>query len=179
MRDIRNETKKNKLSMKKCIFIVIIMASMITSCGIYQGQTTFTNIANYSAFEGNGIYATESNTIPYEYRPIGKMTSVTHSTLYSKLDMESAFQEIANNVAINGGNGIINLNIDIDHIKGECYMTVTGMAVNIIDDSITDYLNEKKNNAYLKGMKDSKEKHKTKSKNKKNKDDIYEVNKRI
>lgn len=110
----------------------------MTSC-ITQ-QATVTTIANYITFEENGVYATESNTIPYEYRPVGSVISVTTSSNIEGLNMGAAFKEIADKVILNGGNGIINLDVKITSSKDSHYMTLTGMAVSISDEGISNYL---------------------------------------
>lgn len=117
--------------MKRIIEIAVIF--FLCSCTTIE-QFTKTEIIDYSHFEKNGIYITESNNVDFAYKPLGSIVSVTRGALEnlsSYLDKDKAFAEIGKKVKNMGGNGIINMNISTSYINSYYYMTVTGMVIKI------------------------------------------------
>lgn len=131
--------------MKK-IFFLMIVTSILSSC-VSLEQVTVTNVIDYSRFSKNGIFVTESNSVNFEYMPLGSVVSVSRGaveqTLLSyKVDMDKAFSDIGKRLKDLDANGLINLKIASSSDKYFYYITVTGMAIrreNINNNKIVTY----------------------------------------
>lgn len=120
--------------MKKVLFLLLI-AIGLTSCSTVVSfpQFTTTTVVDYSEFAKKGIFVTESNSVNFDYKPLGSVVSVTQgawSTVASyKIDADKAFSEIASKVKEIGGNGLINFDLIVSSTGQNSLMTVSGMAI--------------------------------------------------
>lgn len=118
---------------KQLLFAGMVLC--MTSCVSYE-QFTVTNVVDYSEFSQRGIFVTESNSVNFDYQPLGSVVSVTYGNssdniIYktSHVDVSKAFEEIASKINAIGGNGVINLNIRFSATNSRSMMTVSGMAI--------------------------------------------------
>lgn len=121
------------------ILISMILSISLASCVSVQQYTT-TNIIDYSEFAKQGIFVSESNSVSFDYQPLGSVVSITQggSTLFysQRIDANEAFKEIASKVKSVGGNGLINFKFNVMTTKSSSLMTVSGMAIRINNPSI-------------------------------------------
>lgn len=122
--------------MKK-LFLIISVVAILSSCSskvLYQSSTGF---VNYSAYARNGFFLTESNSVSFDYTPIGSVTATvlsgylkTKSVTWDKGDgiypstpstskykwqyasVDDAVAALVNIAIEQGANGIINLKIE-------------------------------------------------------------------
>ena len=117
--------------MKK-ILLSMLMAIGLASCVSVQ-QFTTTTVIDYSEFAKQGIFVTESNSVNFEYQPLGSVISVTQAALSGivsqKIDANKAFMEIATKVKEIGGNGVLNFKFNVITTSSSSVMTVSGMAI--------------------------------------------------
>lgn len=117
----------------------MILFISLASCVSVQQYTT-TNIIDYSEFAKQGIFVSESNSVSFDYQPLGSVVSITQggSTLFysQRIDANEAFKEIASKVKSVGGNGLINFKFNVMTTKSSSLMTVSGMAIRINNPSI-------------------------------------------
>ena len=60
--------------MKKIFFILVV--ALLTSCGSIAPIVTFTD---YSEYSRNGMFLTESNSVNFQYEPIGSVSALMYS----------------------------------------------------------------------------------------------------
>lgn len=119
--------------MKKYLLLMLI-AIGLASCSTVE-QFTLTDVTDYSAFTNRGIFVTESNSVNFDYEPLGSVISITQSALSSfgfkgYIDVDKAFNEIATKIEAKGANGLINLKISyLEASKASIKMVVSGMAI--------------------------------------------------
>lgn len=122
------------------ILLLMLMAIGLASCVSVQ-QFTTTTVVDYSEFAKQGIFVTESNSVSFDYQPLGSVVSVTQgalSGLVSKsIDKDKAFMDIAAKVKEIGGNGILNFKYNIMATGAASYMTVSGMAIRTDEPIVT------------------------------------------
>lgn len=118
--------------MKKILSFGMLIA-LLSSC-ISLEQVTVTDVVDYSAFTKKGIFVTESNSVNFDYEPVGSIISVSRgpalTLVFFHVDKEKAFAEIAEKLRELNADGLINLKMRTEHSdKDFYYMTVTGMAI--------------------------------------------------
>ena len=122
------------------ILLLMLMTIGLASCVSVQ-QFTTTTVVDYSEFAKQGIFVTESNSVSFDYQPLGSVVSVTQgalSGLVSKsIDKDKAFLDIASKVKEIGGNGILNFKFNITATGAASYMTVSGMAIRTDEPIVT------------------------------------------
>lgn len=123
-------------------FLLMLITIGLASCGTIE-QVTHTDIIDYSRFTKNGIFVTESNSVNFDYEPLGSVVSTSRgpsaSALVSmKVDMDKAFSDIGKKLKEIDADGLINLKITNYADKYFYFTTVTGMAIrrNPIDKSV-------------------------------------------
>lgn len=110
------------------------MAIGLASCSTVE-QFTLTEVTDYSAFTNRGIFVTESNSVNFDYEPLGSVISITQSALSSfsikeYIDVDKAFNEIATKIEDKGANGLINMKISyLEAGRTSIKMVVSGMAI--------------------------------------------------
>ncbi len=123
--------------------MALIMSSCNTTLRHYE-QYTVTDVVDYSTFQQNGIFVTESNSVSFEYQPIGSVVSVTRgaaeeyinyliTTKAKRVDMEKAFAEIGKKLLDMNADGLINMRIRQSFEDDFYYLTITGMAIKRLD----------------------------------------------
>lgn len=118
--------------MKKIIFLLLVSLSLASCYTLDIPQSTTTNIIDYSEFAEQGIFVTESNSVNFDYKPLGSVVSFTRGStrlFLNSLDQNKAFTEIASKVKEIGGNGLINFNVRASSTYEVLTMTVSGMAI--------------------------------------------------
>lgn len=125
--------------MKKINFILIAIISFgLTSC-MFKPYIVYSEISYYDEFEG--FFITESNSVSFEYEPVGSITAMVENGFlkgkYIKASTKDALRILYNEAEKSGANGIINLkfsyvwehdkNSNITTLKG---VIATGMAIN-------------------------------------------------
>lgn len=109
------------------------LGCLIMSSCISLEQFTVTNIQDYTPMTDKGIFVTESNSVYFDYVPLGSVVSVTRGAIEFAfsyhVDLSKAFDDISKKLIDMGANGIINLKIESSYLKDIHYMTVTGMAI--------------------------------------------------
>ena len=127
--------------MKKYLLLMLI-AIGLASCVTVE-QVTHTNIIDYSRFTKNGIFVTESNTVNFDYEPLGSVVATSRGPVASYLvamtvDMDKAFSDIGKKLKEINADGLINLKITNYADKYYYFTTVSGMAIrrNPIDQSV-------------------------------------------
>ena len=122
------------------ILLLMLVAFSLASCVSVQ-QFTSTTIVDYSEFAKQGIFVTESNSVNFDYKPLGSVVSFTQSALSSfgsqKIDADKAFMEIASKVKEVGGNGLINFRLNVMASGASSVMTVSGMAIRTDEPIVT------------------------------------------
>lgn len=122
-------------------YLLLMMLTIgLASCMSVQ-QFTTTTIVDYSEFAKQGIFVTESNSVGFDYHPLGSVVSVTQGALSGlvsqKIDANKAFMEIASKVKEVGGNGLINFRFNVIATNSSSMMTVSGMAIRTEEPIIT------------------------------------------
>lgn len=129
--------------MKIRIIIISLCCLLVSSCETVNiPQVTVTVLRDYTPMTDKGIFVTESNSVDFDYLPIGSVISVTSaafdsfvikgddvSVRYKPIDLNKAFDDISQKLIDKGANGIINLKIESSYLNNGCYITVTGMAI--------------------------------------------------
>ena len=118
--------------MKKYL-LLMLMAIGLASCVTVE-QVTHTNIIDYSRFTKNGIFVTESNTVNFDYEPLGSVVATSRGPVASYLvamtvDMDKAFSDIGKKLKEINADGLINLKITNYADKYYYFTTVSGMAI--------------------------------------------------
>lgn len=106
---------------------------MLCSC-VSLEQVTVTDVIDYSRFTKNGIFVTESNSVNFNYEPVGSVISVSrgavdNSFVSYRVDMDKAFSEVGKKLKELNADGLINLKISNTSDKYFYCITVTGMAI--------------------------------------------------
>ena len=120
----------------------MLMVIGLASCAtVSVPQFTTTTFVDYSEFTKQGIFVTESNSVNFDYKPLGSVVSVTQgawSGLSSKkIDADEAFKDIADKVKNAGGNGLINFRFNVTSTGSASVMTASGMAIRTDEPIIT------------------------------------------
>lgn len=124
------------------ILLLMLMAIGLASCStVSVPQFTTTTFVDYSEFTKQGIFVTESNSVNFDYKPLGSVVSFTQgawSGLSSKkIDADEAFKDIADKVKNAGGNGLINFRFNVTSTGSASVMTASGMAIRTDEPIIT------------------------------------------
>lgn len=119
--------------MRKIFFLLLVLMSM-SSCVTLE-QMTVTEFRDYTPFTERGIFVTEANNVNLDYTPLGSVVSTTRGAVQNLLsytvDLNEAFESIAEELIKKDANGLINLNISTTYSNNMYYTTVTGMAIQI------------------------------------------------
>lgn len=129
--------------MNSKIIFLALCCLLVSSCETVNiPQVTVTVLRDYTPMTDKGIFVTESNSVDFDYFPIGSVISVTSaafdsfvikgddvSVRYKPIDLNKAFDDISQKLIDKGANGIINLKIESSYLNNGCYITVTGMAI--------------------------------------------------
>lgn len=125
--------------MNSKIIFLALYCLLVSSCETVNiPQSTVTLIMDYTPMTDKGIFVTESNSVDFDYVPLGSVVSVTNGayrssvetgTKYENVDLEKAFEEISKMLVVMDANGLINLKIESSFDDLMHYMTVTGMAI--------------------------------------------------
>ena len=114
---------------------------LASSCEtVHIPQSTVTVIRDYTPMTDKGIFVTESNSVDFDYVPLGSVVSITYAEYkhspgdfltngYKAIDLKKAFDEITIKLVEKGANGFINLDIVFTYIGNQRCMTVSGMAI--------------------------------------------------
>ena len=117
--------------MKKSVLFLTLVA-LLSSC-VSLEQVTVTDVVDYSVFARRGIFVTESNSVNFDYKPLGSIVSTTRGAAKTfrsfRIDSDKAFSEITDRLTALKADGLINLQINITYDKVLYCMTVTGMAI--------------------------------------------------
>lgn len=117
--------------MSRFLLLLTIVVSM-SSCFPLE-QMTVTEIKDYSSLTDKGIFVTEANSVNFDYTPIGSVVSTTLSGIDDLgryvLNMDKAFDNIAEELLKKEANGLINLKIMSSYVNNLYYITITGMAI--------------------------------------------------
>lgn len=144
--------------MRKILLLMLVVFSLASCVSVQQFTTT--TIVDYSEFAKQGIFVTESNSVNFDYKPLGSVVSVTQGALSSfgsqKIDADKAFMEIASKVKGVGGNGLINFRLNVMASGASSVMTVSGMAIRtdepIITPETAPIVSQPKNDTYIDGI---------------------------
>lgn len=132
--------------MSRFLLLLTIIVSM-SSCFPLE-QMTVTEIKDYSSLTDKGIFVTEANSVNFDYTPIGSVVSTTLSGIDASgrylLNMDKAFDNIAEELLKKEANGLINLNITSSYVNNLYYTTITGMAIRTKEPLLTPKKVEKK-----------------------------------
>lgn len=119
--------------MRKIFSLLLVLMSM-SSCVTLE-QMTVTEFRDYTPFTERGIFVTEANNVDLDYTPLGSVVSTTRGAVQNLLsytvDLNEAFESIAEELIKKDANGLINLNISTTYSNNMYYTTVTGMAIQI------------------------------------------------
>lgn len=122
--------------MRKIIFFIIV-AAMFASCGVKYPYRRYSNVIDFTEVTQAGFFITESNSVSFQYDPLGSVTSVVESGYevlgnkdgqmnddvysykssntkfgkYTYAQAEDAISELISSAQKLGANGIINLKI--------------------------------------------------------------------
>ena len=139
----------------------MLMAIGLASCStVSVPQFTTTTFVDYSEFTKQGIFVTESNSVNFDYKPLGSVVSFTQgawSGLSSKkIDADEAFKDIADKVKNAGGNGLINFRFNVTSTGSASVMTASGMAIRtdepIITPEATPIVSRPKDDIHIDGI---------------------------
>lgn len=144
--------------MKK-FFIIALVSVILTGCSSSIPYVVDASFIDYSVYSKNGVFLTESNSVNFEYEPVGSVSSTVFSgnikgvkkssfideELYTKestercnkwkkADVRDAISQLVEVAKNQGANGIINLKIQpiSEKTSENTYRTgflVTGMAI--------------------------------------------------
>lgn len=125
--------------MKFKIVFLLLCCILVSSCEtVHIPQSTETVIRDYTPMTDKGIFVTESNSVDFDYVPLGSVVSVTSGAYsssvdkgvkYENVDLGKAFEEISKMLVVMDANGLINLKIESSFDNLIHYITVTGMAI--------------------------------------------------
>lgn len=125
--------------MKIKVIIISLCCLLVSSCETVNiPQVTVTVIRDYTPMTDKGIFVTESNSVDFDYVPLGSVVSVTSGAYsssvdkgikYENVDLGKAFEEISKMLVVMDANGLINLKIESSFDNLIHYITVTGMAI--------------------------------------------------
>ncbi len=125
--------------MKFKVLFFSLCCLLISSCETVNiPQVTVTVLRDYTPMTDKGIFVTESNSVDFDYVPLGSVVSVTSGAChlsvdkgseYKTVDLDKAFDEISEKLVDKGANGLINLKIESSYVDLVHYITVTGMAI--------------------------------------------------
>lgn len=116
---------------------LLVFVFLLSSCAtiVNYEQTTVTEITDYTPFTERGILVTEANNVNLDYTPLGSVVSMTQGAVRNlmsyTINLNEAFESIAEELIKKGANGLINLSISPGYSNNMYYMTVTGMAIQI------------------------------------------------
>ena len=147
-------------SMKKCLFLMLIATLLILAgCKSYPPPTCYTSFIDYSQLDSQGIFATESNSVSFDYVPVGSVcveecggweghriepdwedeyeiynNFSTEKNGYTPPSLDNAFYNLAKKLKEERANGIINLKIMYGNkmVRENLFVgtiTITGMAI--------------------------------------------------
>lgn len=123
--------------MKKSLFLIGIMAAFLTSCAPKMQYVASSTYINYQAYAEQGMYITESNSVSFDYTPLGSVSAIvfpgyvkaTRPSQYKYEDLNGNQQltedynkwqpaDVSDAIALavekakqQGGNGIINFKV--------------------------------------------------------------------
>lgn len=113
---------------------LLVFVFFLSSCVTLE-QMTITDIKDYTSFTERGIFITEANNVNFDYVPLGSVVSMTQGAVRNlmsyTINLNEAFESIAEELIKKGANGLINLSISPGYSNNMYYMTVTGMAIHI------------------------------------------------
>lgn len=116
-------------------FIQLLAFVFFLSSCVTIEQMTITDIKDYTSFTERGIFITEANNVNFDYVPLGSVVSMTQGAVRNlmsyTINLNEAFESIAEELIKKGANGLINLSISPGYSNNMYYMTVTGMAIHI------------------------------------------------
>lgn len=125
--------------MNSKIIFLALCCLLVSSCETVNiPQVTVTVIRDYTPMTDKGIFVTESNSVDFDYVPLGSVVSVTSGAYsssvdkgvkYENVDLGKAFEEISKMLVVMDANGLINLKIESSFDNLIHYITVTGMAI--------------------------------------------------
>lgn len=144
--------------MKKSIIIcsIITALSLLTSCSVPKTMyEEYAGFLDYSAYMNEGIFLTESNSVNFEYEPLGSVSALVYSgehvvsltkqteeneiygkrtTTKSKTEWKRALPKDALEIAVSqavskGANGLINIKVEPADTQTRSGFLVTGMAI--------------------------------------------------
>ncbi len=143
--------------MKKTVFLLLFTTLFFGSCVVTSKYHTYYDIINFNYLTEKGIFATTSNSVSFEYKPLGIVSGISSGgyfpknkkeehkavrgynnkgtqTNYKYPDLDDAFKELYKGLEEIGANGVIDLNIKYGY-KETKYgrhlsdITITGMAI--------------------------------------------------
>lgn len=134
--------------MRKIFYIVIIGFLVLTSCLGYK-YASYSIVLDYRPYTSNGFFLSESNSVSFDYFPIGSVVSNSLSGTtkdgYKRAKPEDALKEFVRQCISIQSNGAVNLKakaIFDDKNKSIIGYEVTGMAIKITDKPISNYRSE-------------------------------------
>lgn len=109
--------------MRKIFSLLLVLMSM-SSCVTLE-QMTVTEFRDYTPFTERGIFVTEANNVNLDYTPLGSVVSTTRGAFQNLLsytvDLNEAFESIAEELIKKDANGLINLNISTTYSNNVLY----------------------------------------------------------
>ena len=142
--------------MKK-LFLLSAAMMLFVSCASVQlpAPRSATSLMDYSPLTSNGIFVTESNSVSFEYEPIGSVVAVAYGgwgklesqkagkddsyvstsgkTVYFDPSLSDAYESLKSKLFEIGANGIINLKATFTPGDPSRYVvgtiTLSGMAI--------------------------------------------------
>lgn len=122
--------------MKKLLFLVVSVF-MFSSCAVYKpAPKSFIGVVDYSTLTQQGIFVTESNSVSFDYEPIGSIVAEetggwvykngkpmnqdpkddyyigsSSKKIYQAPDVQVAFANLASRLKEINANGIVNLKV--------------------------------------------------------------------
>ncbi|MCD8029799.1 MAG: hypothetical protein LUF85_02920 [Bacteroides sp.] len=127
----------------KNYLLLMLFISLLSSCFTMPPPYYQAHIVDYSAFTQKGIFVTESDNIKFDYIAIGSVRAEGKGGWTQEVkkkaigpDLNKLFEELAETLAAQNANGIINLKVHTVPEKKYFYNNyiVTGMAVHIKED---------------------------------------------
>ncbi len=131
-------------------------ALLLVSCASVQmpAPRSYVSVIDYSALTGEGFFVTESNSVSFNYEPIGSImveevggwgkiqpkdvgkddaySSRSGKNVYLYPEMSDAFGTLKKQLAEMGANGIINLKVTTNYsqeLNATTSIVLTGMAI--------------------------------------------------
>lgn len=123
--------------MKKVLLALTVV--LLTSCYPHK-FATYSILLDYTPYTTDGFFLTESNSVNFEYFPMGSINSVALSgymknNKYRYAKPEDALQELVKKGTLIHANGVMNIKVrPIFDKKGEYIIgyDISGMAIKII-----------------------------------------------